>query len=80
MATTIERPTPAGSKPYGMSACKVTFARPADAPIRPSTARGTYDGAELLHSARPGGDAHRAHPSLIGSERVYLCGKREAVA
>lgn len=78
MTRPIDRPIPDGSKSYGMSVGKVSFARPADAPIRPSTARGTYTGGELLHSARPGGDAHRAHPSLIGSERVYLCGRREA--
>ena len=73
----IDRPIPAGSKPYGMSACNVTFARPADAPIKPSTMQSIYDGAELRAPLRAGAADHENHPSRAGNLRVWRSGRQE---
>lgn len=73
----IDRPIPAGSKPYGMSACNVTFARPADAPIKPSTMQSIYDGAELRTVVRDKSDDHERHPSRYSHMRVWRSGRQE---
>lgn len=46
----------------------------------PLAARGIYLPSDYDSPIRACGDAHRAHPSLIGAERVYLCGRRERAA
>ena len=36
-------------------------------------------GYEAMRSTRPGAEDHRKHPSLVGGQRVWLDGRREAV-
>ena len=51
-----------------------------DTPIRTSSARGTYDGADLRGWLRPGADDHERYPSRMGNVRLWRDGRREVAA